>query len=159
MQKQKVISTKVRVAAKQEMSYFSIRVPENAQKIIGIECGVRLLGNIPISLPPPPVTLFDSFGVKPNAATGHLRLHHPGCNGIFYAVTVATPDVMMGQADFTSTGVFPPQVWTHGFKKLEDVISIPKLAKIISAIYQNTSLTEHDLLVHVWYSIREGGQQ
>lgn len=141
------------------MAYFTIRLPENALKIIGIECSVRLTGNIPVSFPPAPVAMIDSFGVVPTPAIGRLRLTHPGCSGIFYAATLKAHDAMIAYGDFTASDAFQPQSWTHGSRRLEDSISIPKQAKIISAIYQNINDAQHDLLVHVWYSTKEGGTQ
>ncbi|HYG53126.1 MAG TPA: hypothetical protein VD905_19640 [Flavobacteriales bacterium] len=154
MFRDKVISRKI-IVNNQEMVYFSIRLPDNATQMIGVEYGVRFLGDV--SLPESADSHVSSFAIALPVTVGNLRLEHPGCSGLFYSTSVKAPDTLIGFGDFSIAALFKPQVFTHAKKNLEDPVLVPKQARLITGIYQNIARTRHELLVHLWYAIGKGG--
>lgn len=154
MQGKKIISEKIRIVPKTEIVYFLIRLPSNAEAIIGVEHGIRLLGAE--SLPGFPEQFTDTFSGLSAESWGRLRLEHPGCYGVFYASSVTSLDMGCAYADFSATPDFAPADFSHGFSKRVDEVNIPRQSRMIRGIFQNSRTDEtYDLLVHLWVQTKK----
>jgi hypothetical protein len=90
MQKQTAVIEQISVTNKGEWKYFQIRIPKDAQAIIGIETGVRLGANIPALVPP--ATIVQSLAAVAPRIAGEIRLQQIGSKGILYSGRVMESD-------------------------------------------------------------------
>ncbi len=137
MQKQTAVIEQISINNKGEWKYFQVRIPKDAQAIIGIETSVRLGTGIPA--PAPPATIVESLAAVAPRTAGEIRLQQIGSNGILYAGRVMESDQSPCMADVGALDFFPARSWSHQCKNHEDDIRLHPGSQVMTGSY-------HDML-------------
>lgn len=137
MQKQTAVIEQISVTNKGEWKYFQIRIPKDAQAIIGIETGIRLGANIPALVPP--ATIVQSLAAVAPRIAGEIRLQQIGSKGILYSGRVMESDHSPCMADVGALDFFPAHSWSHQSKNHEDDIRLHPNSQVMTGSY-------HDML-------------
>ncbi|MBI4929895.1 MAG: hypothetical protein HY841_03970 [Bacteroidetes bacterium] len=188
--KEKVIIHTVPVTKKGEINSFQIKLPSDAKKIIGIESTVKgieglagapagravvtpgfplpgsaiAIAGVPFAgIDPPFAAVAPSGGLffRHTPIAGELRLQSHGPSNLFYSTDVKLTDANAGYGDFSQTGFWRPQVFTHGEKFLEDLVLVDDNSYVLSGTYRDRFGEErgHDfnyrVNVYVWYAIEK----
>ena len=159
--RERVIITSFDIRAIGEHKYFQIKLPANANRIIGIEVTNRIyILEVP--------TQADSGKGKGGAVQnnnvfqrnliiGDLRLQSCEEANIFYA-TYVEADRNVAYLDYTSAA-FQPKPYTHQRRALEEPIIVDAESTIIQGMYKDLSNPDADhhpvytVNVYVWYEV------
>lgn len=159
MQKQTAVIEQIIIRTKGEWQYFQVRIPKDAQAIIGVESTLR--SSSPIPLPAVPGSLLQSLAVATPRVAGEIRFRQVGSSGLVYAGRVLETDPSLNIADVGSLDFFPSRNWSHGRKGHEDSIRLAPNSIILSGAYRDLlglSLGQdltYTVSVCVWYERKE----
>lgn len=156
MLREEVISQELLITTKGTIRHFQLRVPANAEKIIGMECGVRIDTTIPTLQQP--AGFSQSLQYFPPRVMGEIRLQNVGQGNLFYAVDVIEQDAHLGFADFSSQPGFAPKCWTHCNKREAVEVELNRQTAIIMGMYKdilgeqlNQNLS-YWIIIHMWFA-------
>ena len=134
MNKEVVILKSLLIDKPGQVSVFDIKIPRQAQSIIGVELGMKWqLGVLPRH------PLFDPIDgflkIYPNVLVGELKLQSYERASIFYAQEIRL-DQNFIYSDFSSKE-FSPQPFTHNTQTHEDPINIDGNITLAQGIYKD----------------------
>jgi hypothetical protein len=170
MNRERVIVTPLIIERTGQIKLFTVRIPREAQNIIGVEMGMQWLTGVvppPSSVPgpppgppswPPPAPIGGMpMIVRRNQLVGELKLQSYEKANIFYAA-----DLMINQNidlnDFT-TPRFAPKIYTHHKVMNEDPVSVNGNTTILQGVFRNkfgiTAPSQFKVFVYVWLEVKE----
>ena len=180
--KQQVAVQTLRITRKEEVRYFSLRLPLGVSRIIGIETGLRLLEQDFIV---PYITPNNQFILPQSTIAGTLKLQSPGNSNLFYIKEVVKSDASLMQGDFSFTyftvnykdqnappdfisrnynapvSYWKPSPWTHNRLTEEESISFEPSSRIINVLYTDEygkamcRDCPYVVSVYIWYETAE----
>lgn len=148
---QQVIAYTIPITMKGQMEYFQIRMPQNIERIIGLEYGMlpdEGRADFPVS------NIDPHFQMRPNEAFGRLTLQVPACGGIFYqGELIKDKNIHLGEA--VGFLHWQPGLWTHSRKHAEVELSIPG-ARFVEGLFCNMHEDDDLYYVHIylWIEIK-----
>ena len=159
---QQVLSEKIFITQKGTIRHFQLRVPRSAEKLIGMECGVRMNSVLPVLQQPAGFT--QSLQFFPTRIMGELTLQNVGKGNLFYSVPVIEQDAHVSYGDYSNQAAFAPKCYTHCAKREPVEINIPRDTAIIMGMYKDLLGTELNdnlqywILIHLWFETKEDEQ-
>jgi len=170
MREEQVIAEVISISKQGEIKNFLVKVPMNANEIIGIETGVRLKGKTgDVIIVPPPADKGDApvafpFVAAPpvsfeNSVVGELKLQSSEKPNVFYGTLVRDAFAEIDFSNPFAVSFFPEKDWTHGYKKEMEKITIDANTTVISGFYKDflgESLkrdTAYEIFLAVWFKI------
>jgi len=176
--KQQAAIQTIHITRKEEVKYFSVRLPKNVSAIIGIETGLRLRD---ADRQPIPDTGSDWLIRPPAITAGSLLLQSTDDTNVFYSCELVKNDYSLPIGDF-SFAYYPlpvkspkdpalardrdyskpvvfwtPQPWTHNRTSEEETIRIPLRSATINGLYKDeygkahSSDLAYTVTVCIWY--------
>lgn len=162
MLKEQVISQQISITRKSTIRNFQLRLPRQAAKVIAIECGVRMISALPPHVQPASFT--ESLQFIPSRVIGEFRLQHVGKAGLFFSTQVMEQDAHLAFGDFSMTGGFKPQSWTHHGKREPINVQVEREATILLGMYKDVvgeqvdQHLQYQVLIHLWFETKEEKQ-
>lgn len=154
MKSESVIVTNFLIERPKQIKLFQMKIPREADNIIGIEVGLTWLTGIPVVAPP----LLDwslPMTIKRNIVLGEVKFQSYEKANMFY-----TQELVMNQnndfADFTSK-FFTPKVYTHSYQLNEEPIKVNGNTTILQGVYRDkladsyAGAFSYVVRVYVWY--------
>jgi len=161
--KERVIIKQVPVTKRGEIQYFQIRLPRDAQHIIGIETGICRTGKgfseyvhsrayaaalasavatpaikVPVPVPAPRGGRFQSaLFLRRDILIGELKLQSLEKANVFFSDDVYESDQNIGFADFSAVGLLTPAPWTHEFKRFEEKVVVNGVTTLIGGYFKD----------------------
>lgn len=134
MMRESVIITPFLIERQKQVKLFQVRIPREAENIIGVEMDFVWLEGIPPILPAPAgIPLPMTF--RRNIILGELKLQSYEKANIFFSSQL-TINQNLDFADFTSQD-FIPKVYTHQYKHHEDPVKVSGKTTIIQGVYRD----------------------
>lgn len=159
MLQQEVITNELSITRRGSTRTFQLRLPRHAQKVIGVECGVKMITPVPRNLADG--NFQTSFQFVPSLAVGELRIQHVGQAGTFFSTQIMEQDVNLNFADFSGVPGFMPKTWTHQSTKEPVSVEVDREANILLGVYRdiignhfNTHM-KYTVLIHLWFETKE----
>lgn len=169
MIKEEVILHREAIKKLGEQKYFQIQLPNDIERIIGVETGVfrfvsgetdsgytANFGGHPAS-DPDGDPIDSSFKISFNDPIGNLTLQATENPGIIYQKEIRQTDKNSRWADFTqwvNEGFFDQ--YTHDRKRYEDVVISNLCTPILEGFYKDSwgdhysYHVEYELLIYIW---------
>jgi hypothetical protein len=136
-----------------EVKYFQVSLPDDATKIVGVECAVNLKENF--NLVHPQST--GQFEFARNQKVGVLKLQSCDKSNIFFSTNVNLDTNGYEMNDFTEG--FEPNCYTHQAKMHEVAINVPIKAPVVYGVFKDNLIAEtnepweYTLKLFIWYEI------
>jgi hypothetical protein len=135
MNANEVIVKTLEIVTPHQVNIFDIKIPRQAQYIIGIELSyIWKYGNLPTE--PPSDQPYELMTFFPSIQLGELKVQSYDQARVFYAEELKACQNFK-QTDFTEKG-FKPRPFTHQSQRLEEPIKLDGISTLIQAIYKNT---------------------
>jgi hypothetical protein len=163
-----IVSTFV-VQRPKQVRLFQVKIPREAQEVIGVEMGARWLsGSFPNLVPPPvdsggptdvPAPWQLPFKQLRNFDLGEVKLQSYEKANIFFSGDLVI-NKNLDTGDFTNAG-FPPKEYTHQFHSQEVEVSVRAETTIVQGIYRDkanefmTGTYSYLVNVYVWVASKE----
>lgn len=169
MKREGVIVSTFAIERPKQVKLFQVRIPREANEVIGVEIGLRwLAGNLPVPVIPP-----RDSGAPPdvpapwqlpmmqlrNFDLGEVKLQSYEKANIFYS-----GDVIINKnheaGDFTNAG-FAPKEYTHQYQSQEVEVSVRAETTLVQGIYRDkanefiTGSYRYQVSVYVWVASKE----
>ena len=161
--KERVIIKRVRITKKGELQYFQIRLPRDAEHIIGIETGLSRTGKgfsefvrdggyraapaqavaaavpaIKVPVPvPAPVNRGFPIRFRRDALIGELKLQSLEKANVFFSEDVFESDQNIGFADYSATRFLSPSAWTHELHRFEEKVVVDGVTTLIGGYFRD----------------------
>lgn len=153
--REKVIVTKLLITQAGQIKHFQVKIPHDAQRIIGIELTARYASMQIIQ--PQPIGIYvgfsapssysfksmlslgsgDIFQITPDLLLGDVNLQSCEKTNIFFSGDVFFGDENLGYGDFTAMPRFSPSPATHGYKREEYETGAKGETTILKGIYRD----------------------
>lgn len=166
--KEKVVVVRFPILRKGEQKMFQVQLPEDAERIIGIESGVNLVSTpTPSEMDVPEEdfwVVFHHKKFKRDTCFGEFRLQSMGNADIFYAGHIHQ-DLNNRIGDYTMNYNESLPFYQHQYKALEEEVSVDKNNRVINGVYRDKigMQRNEDLLyyihIYVWYERKELTEQ
>jgi hypothetical protein len=162
--KERVIIKPISITKKGEIQFFQIRIPRDAERIIGIETGLSRTGKgfseyvrrgeiyaaaalapvaaqvvaikVPVPVPAPRNTGFP-VRFQRDSLIGELKLQSLEKANVFFSEDVYESDRNIGFADFSATRFFEPSPWTHEFKRFEETVVVNGITTLVGGYFKD----------------------
>jgi hypothetical protein len=163
--KEQVLIKTISVTKKGEIQFFQIRIPRDAERIIGIETGLSrtmkgfaeyvrsrvyeavpaqavaaaapvVAIKVPVPAPAPSSTAFP-IRFQRDSLIGELKLQSLEKANVFFSDDVYESDRNIGFADFSATRFFQPSPFTHEFKRFEETVVVKGITTLIGGYYKD----------------------
>lgn len=158
MMRESVIITPLVIERPKQIRLFQLKIPREAQNIIGVELGVNFQNGAPVP-PVPPEGWVLPMTFSRNLCIGELKLQSYEKANIFYTGEL-TMNNNMDQADFTSRW-FTPKVYTHQTESHESDVSVSGATTIIQGVYRDRysesygDAFKYTVYLYVWIEAKE----
>jgi hypothetical protein len=161
--KERVIVKRVVITKRGEIQYFQIRLPRNAERIIGIETSISRTGKgfseyvhsrgyaatpvaavaapaikVPVPVPVPLPKPGGSPAVlrfQRNALIGELKLQSLERANVFYSSEVFESDRNVGFGDFSVSRFFPVNPWSHEILREPEPVEVDGITTLIGGVF------------------------
>jgi len=134
MKRESVIVTNFLIDRPKQIKLFQMKIPREAENIIGIEMGLTWITGIPPVIAPP-LEWALPMDIKRNLVLGELKFQSYEKANMFY-----TQELVINQntdtADFTSK-FFPPKAYTHQYQLNEEPIKVNGNTTILQGVYRD----------------------
>lgn len=120
--------------------------------------GVGGVGGTGTTVPPPGLIAAGISSFQRSLTVGELRMQSCGKSNLFYSTDVTFIDRSIGLGDFSQSNFWINQIWTHGHKREEDVVSVDECCPILLGTYRDklgealNIDTPYKINVYLWYS-------
>ncbi len=159
MLKEQVISQQFTITRRGTIRHFQLRLPRQAEKVIAIEYGIRMISALPALQQP--ATFVESLRFIPSRVMGELRLQHIGKSGLFFSSQIMEQDAHLSYGDFSRTAGLVPQSWTHSAKREPIGVQIEREAPLLLGVYKDIvgedigAHLQYQVLIHLWFEAKE----
>lgn len=143
--REEVIIQSIRITKKKEQAFFQVKLPRDANKIIGIETGLNVESALPVFVP---YAQGNANFIRQNRLIGRLQLRASGKPNLFYAKEIFDKDINLGVnelkvvPDKIERRLIEPlrlkgddvpddgnnfndfTIWSHGTKREEDPVDV-----------------------------------
>ena len=154
MKRESAIITNFLIERPKQIKLFQLKIPREAENIIGIEMGLTWLnGILPAIVPPLEWTL--PMTMNRNIVLGEVKLQSYEKANVFY-----TQELVLNQnlapADFTSK-YFVPKAYTHQNQSNEDQVQVSGTTTILQGVYKDALAEQivgsyrYIVRVYVWH--------
>ena len=163
--KERVIIKQVSITNKGEIQYFQIRLPRDAEHIIGIETGLSRTGKgfseyvrggayraapvqavaaaapapaikVPVPVPAPQQRGFP-VRFRRDALIGELKLQSLEKANVFFSEDAYESDQNIGFADYSATRFLTPSAWSHEMKRFEEKVVVNGVTTLIGGYFRD----------------------
>lgn len=164
MREEQAVIEIIPVSRQGEIKNFQVKVPMNANAVIGIETGIRM-GNSagggaippPAKIPPPLPERVEARGQQ--SVAGELKLQSSGKPNVFYGTLVRDP---FAGEDFSNPLLMPgfsERDWAFGYKKEMEKLTVDASTTIITGFYKDNlgestgRDTAYEIFLAIWFKI------
>jgi hypothetical protein len=172
----------IRITKKEEARYFTVRLPKEVKRIIGIETGLRVISvTNPLQLPKSCYWL----DIPRSSIAGTLKLQSTDRTNVFYSKDILKSEHSLPQGDFSFKYYPPaiknpkdpalqtdrdyhnpfqfwkPQPWTHNGLVEEETILFTPSSALINGLYTDdwgkadNQDIEYVVTVYIWYEVAD----
>lgn len=150
MNREGVIITSFLIEKPRQVKLFQVKIPREAENIVGIETGIVWKNGIPADDPAPGWTL--PLSVARNIVLGEVKFQSYEKANVFYTKEICA-NKNTDYGDFTSQ-FFKPTNHTHQYQQIEDPIKVSGSTTILQGVYRDsladTVPTSYKYLVKVY---------
>jgi hypothetical protein len=158
MKREGVIVTTFTIERQKQVKLFQIKIPREAQNIVGVEMGLKWISGVPAV--PEILPLWNlPMTIKRNLNIGELKLQSYEKANIFY-----TGELVINQngdtADFTSE-YFSPKAYTHQGVSHEDEVQVNGNTTLIQGAFRDKLSEQQEgnyaykVYVYLWVAVKE----
>lgn len=158
MKREGVILTTFLIERPKQVKLFQVRIPREAENIIGVEMGMHWLEGVPAAPVPPPIWSLP-MSVQRNLLVGELKLQSYETANMFFSSELAINNNHVF-ADFSSQN-FLPKPYTHQYQQHEEPIKVNGNTTLLQGAYRD-KLSEHQagaykyfVKVYIWIAAKE----
>lgn len=158
MKREGVIITTFLIEKQKQVKLFQVKIPREAEKIIGVEMSFLWLEGVPPLVPSSTIWQLP-MTVNRNILLGELKLQSYEKANVFYAGELAV-NQNLDFADFTSQS-FIPKIYSHQYQLNEDPVMVSGSTTILQGVYRD-KLSEYQatryryiVKVYIWVAAKE----
>jgi len=158
MKREGVIITTFLIERPKQVKLFQVKIPREAENIVGVEMGLLWLEGPPPLLPPPHDWALP-MSVSRNLLLGELKLQSYERANMFFIGELSINNTL-DFADFTSQ-FFSPKAYTHQYSQHEDQVRVSGETTILQGVFRD-KLSEHQpgaykyvVKVYTWVAAKE----
>lgn len=134
MMRESVIVTPILIEQPNQMKLFQVKIPREAENIVGVEMGLLWLEGPPPVVPPPSVWTLP-MTVSRNLLLGELKLQSYEKSNMFFSGEL----VINRNLDFAdySSRFFSPKAYTHQLHQYEVPVKVNGNTTIIQGVFRD----------------------
>ncbi len=158
MKREGVIISSFLIERQKQVKLFQVRIPREAENIVGVEMGLLWLEGL-LPVPPPSPVWSLPMSVQRNLVLGELKLQSYEKANMFYSADLCMNN-NVNFADF-STGSFPAKEYSHGYAWHEDPVMVNGNTTLLQGVYRDklsdyqSSTYRYIVKVYVWIAAKE----
>ncbi len=157
MKSENVIITNFLIERPKQIKLFEMKIPREADNIIGIETGLTWISGIP-PIPSSPPDWSLPMTIQRNLHLGEIKFQSYEKANIFY-IQELVMNQNLDYADFTSK-FFIPKVYTHSYQFNEEPIKVNGNTTILQGVFRDKLADSYSgafsyiVRVYVWYEAK-----
>lgn len=157
MKRESVIVTNFLIERPRQIKLFQLKIPREAENIIGIEIGLTWISGVLPSTVPPAIWELP-MTMKRNVVLGEVKLQSYEKANMFYTQELLINN-NIDTADYTSL-FFKPTTYTHASKSNEDEVKVSGATTILQGVYRDALANQiagpykYIVRVYIWHDTK-----